>query len=206
MIPKRHGSHVTAARIEAYPIMMTTITEAVRDISVTRLFLFVRRTDDLASACQQVEEFLAFCRSRQSDPFANERFLGAWVDEHTVTSLPQEWVRPLSATQTLLLTMREIFALWGIWSVASIEAVCLETNEGMALSHNLVLDALVALTQGDAGTFGSYSPVFARGTPMEQVHAEIKQLNFLYPLRIAGPIYCDPDTGALSLQDELSCH
>ena len=36
--------------------------------------------------------------------------------------------------------------------------------------------------------------------------AEIKQLNFLYPLRIAGPVYCDPDTGALSLQDEFSCH
>ncbi|MBU2819279.1 hypothetical protein HF282_17615, partial [Acidithiobacillus ferrooxidans] len=69
--------------------MMTTITEAGRDISVTRLFLFVRRTDDLASACQQVEEFLAFCRSRQSDPFANERFLGVWVEEHIVTSLPQ---------------------------------------------------------------------------------------------------------------------
>ena len=201
-----HGSHVTAARIEAYPIMMTTITEAVWDISITRLFLFVRRTDDLASACQQVEEFLAFCRCRQSDGFANERFLGAWVDEHTITSLPQEWVRPLSATQTLLLTMREIFALWGIWSVASIEAVCLETNERMALSHNLLLDALIALTPGDTGTVGVYSPVFARGTPMEQVHAEIKDLNILYPLRIAAPIFCDPDTGGLSLQGEWLHH
>lgn len=206
MRPKRHGSHVTTARMEVYCVMMTTITETVRDISVTRLFLFVRRTDDLASACQQVEEFLAFCRSRQSDPYANERFLGTWVDGHIITSLPQEWVRPLSATQTLFLTMREIFALSGVWSVASMEAVCLETNEGMALSHNLVLDALIALTQGDARTVGSYLPVFARGTPMEQVHAEIEQLNFLYPLRIAGPIYYDPDTGALSLQDELSCH
>ncbi|MDD5374625.1 hypothetical protein [Acidithiobacillus sp.] len=185
---------------------MTTITEAVRDVPIARLFLFVRRTDDLASACQQVDEFLAFCRSRQNDSFTNERFLGAWVDKHTVTNLPQEWVRPLSAAQTLLLTMREIFALWGIWSVASIEAVCRETNEGMAFSHNLLLDALIALTQGDTGTVGAYSPVFARGTPMEQVHAEIKQLSLRYPLRIADPIYCDPDTGALSLQDELSCH
>ena len=185
---------------------MTTTTEEVRDVPIARLFLFVRRTDDLASACQQVEAFLAFCRSRQSDSFANERFLGAWVDKHTVTSLPQEWVRPLSATQTLLLTMREIFALWGIWSVASIEAVCRETNEGMAFSHNLLLDALFALTQGDTGTVGAYSPVFARGTPMEQVHAEIKQLNHLYPLRIAGPIFCDPDTGSLSLQGEWLRH
>ncbi|MBN6742159.1 hypothetical protein [Acidithiobacillus ferrivorans] len=185
---------------------MTTITEAVQDVSVARLFLFVRRADDLASACRQVEEFLAYCRSRPSDSFANERFLGAWVDKHTVTNLPQEWGRPLSATQTLLLTIREIFALWGIWSVASIEAVCRETNEGMGFSHNLLLDALIALTQGDTGTVGVYSPVFARGTPMEQVHAEIKQLTLRYPLRIADPIYCDPDTGALSLQDELSCH
>ena len=185
---------------------MTTISGEVRDVLVTHLFLFVRRMDDLASACQQVEEFLAFCRSRQSDLFANERFLGVWVGEHTVTSLPQEWVRPLSATQTLLLTMREIFALWGIWSVASIEAVCLETNERMVLTHNLLLDALIALTPGDTRTVGVYSPVFARGTPMEQVHAEIKELNILYPLRIAAPIFCDPDTGALSLQDELSCH
>ena len=185
---------------------MTTITEAVRDVPVERLFLFVRRRDDLDSACRQVEEFLAFCRSRQSDSFANERFLGAWVDEHTFTSLPQEWVRPLSATQTLLLTMREIFALWSIWSVASIEAVCRETSERMALSHDLLLDALIALTQGDARAVGTYSPVFARGTPMEQVHAEIKQLSLRYPLRIADPIYCDPDTGALSLQGEWLRH
>ncbi|MDA8152459.1 MAG: hypothetical protein M0003_07050 [Acidithiobacillus sp.] len=185
---------------------MTTITETVRDAPVTRLFLFVRRTDDLAHACQQVGEFLAFRRCHKSASLANECFLGAWVDEHTVTSFPQEWARPLSATQTLLLTMREIFALWGIWSVASIEAVCLETNEGMALSHNLLLDALIALTQGNTGTIGAYSPVFARGTPMEQVHAEIKQLNHLYPLRIGGPIYCDPGTGNLSLRDKLLCH
>ncbi|MBW9247942.1 MAG: hypothetical protein GJU72_02380 [Acidithiobacillus ferriphilus] len=186
--------------------MMTTITEAVRDVPVACLFLFVRRTDDLANACQQVEAFLAFCRSRQGDSFANERFLGVWVDEHTVTSLPQEWVWPLSATQTLLLTIRETFALWGIWSIASIEAVCRETNEGMGLSHNLLLDALIALTQENTGTVGAYSPVFARGTPVEQVYAEINQLNLRYPLRIADPIYCDPDTGALSLRDELSCH
>ncbi|MBN6740697.1 hypothetical protein JKG47_09170 [Acidithiobacillus sp. MC6.1] len=186
--------------------MMTMITEAVRDVPVARLFLFVRRMDDLASACRQVEEFLAFCRSRQSDSFANECFLGAWVDEHTVTSLPQDWVRPLSTTQTLLLTMREIFALWGIWSVASIDAVCLETNEGMALSHNLLLDALIALTQGDTGTVGAYSPVFARGTPMEQVHSEINQLSHRYPLRVAGPIFGDPDTGGLSLQGECLRH
>ncbi|MBU2752513.1 hypothetical protein HER14_16690 [Acidithiobacillus thiooxidans] len=166
--------------------MMTTITETVRDVPLARLFLFVRRTDDLASACQQVEEFLAYCRSRPSDSFVNERFLGAWVDEHTVTSLPQKWVRPLSA--------------------ASIEVVCRETNEGMAFPHNLLLDALITLTQGGTATVGAYSPVFARGTPMEQVHAEIKQLSLRYPLRIADPIYCDPDTGALSLQDELSCH
>ncbi|MEY2333853.1 hypothetical protein GL267_008765 [Acidithiobacillus ferrianus] len=185
---------------------MTTITETVRDAPVTRLFLFVRGTDDLANACQQVGEFLAFRRCHKSASLANECFLGAWVDEHTVTSFPQEWARPLSATQTLLLTMREIFALWGIWSVASIEAVCLETNERMALSHNLLLDALTALMQGNTGTIGSYSPVFACGTPMEQVHAQINQLNHLYPLRIGGPLYCDPGTGNLSLQDKLLYH
>jgi hypothetical protein len=173
---------------------------------MTNLLIFVRTTDDLVRACPQVEEFLAFCRSRQSGSFANGRLLGAWIDEHTVTKLPQEMEPRLPSNQTILLAVRETFALWGIWAVASIAPACLETKAGMELSHDMVLDALIGLARGDSGRAGRYSPVFARDTPKEQVRAEIKRLNIHYPLRIAGPIYYDPVTGGLFLQNERLCH
>ena len=185
--------------------MRTNANEA-QDGQMTNLLIFVRTTNDLVRACPQVEEFLAFCRSRQSGSFANGRLFGAWIDEHTVTKLPQEMELQLPSNQTILLAVRETFALWGIWAVASIEPVCLETKAGMELSHDMVLDALIALARCDTGRAGRYSPVFARDTPKEQVRAEIKRLNIHYPLRIAGPIYYDPVTGGLSLQDERLCH
>ena len=181
--------------------MRTNANEA-RDGQITNLLIFVRTTDDLVRACRQVEEFLAFCRSRQSDSFANGRLLGAWIEEHTVTKLPQEMELWLPSKQTVLLTVRETFALWGTWAVASIEPVCLETKAGMELSHDMVLDALIALTRGDSGQVGRYSPVFTRDMPKKQVHAEIKRLNVHYPLRIAGPICYDPVTGGLSVDEE----
>lgn len=181
--------------------MRTNANEA-RDGQVTNLLIFVRRTDDLVRACRQVEEFLAFCRSRQSDSFANGRLLGAWIEEHTVTKLPQEMELRLPSKQTVLLTVRETFALWGTWAVALIEPVCLETKAGMELSHDMVLDALIALARGDSGRVGRYSPVFTRDMPKKQVHAEIKRLNVHYPLRIAGPICYDPVTGGLSVDEE----
>lgn len=179
--------------------MRTNANEA-RDGQITNLLIFVRTTDDLVRACRQVEEFLAFCRSRQSDSFANGRLLGAWIEEHTVTKLPQEMELWLPSKQTILLTVRETFALWGSWAVASIEPVCLETKAGVELSHDMVLDALIA--RGDTGRIGRYSPVFVRDTPKKQVGAEIRRLNIHYPLRIAGPIYYDPVAGGLSVEEE----
>ncbi|MHB1530832.1 hypothetical protein [Acidithiobacillus sp.] len=181
--------------------MRTNANEAW-DGQITNLLIFTRTTDDLVRTCRQVEEFLAFCRSRQSGSFANGRLLGAWIEEHTVNKLPQEMELRLPSNQTILLTVRETFALWGIWAVASIEPVCLETKAGMELSHDMVLDALIALARGDTGRVGCYSPVFTRDLPKKQVHAEIKRLNIHYPLRIAEPIYYDPVTGGLSVDEE----
>ncbi|QFX95152.1 hypothetical protein GCD22_00667 [Acidithiobacillus thiooxidans ATCC 19377] len=76
----------------------------------------------------------------------------------------------------------------------------------MKLSHDMMLDALIGLARGDSGRAGRYSPVFARDTLKEQVRAEIKRLNIHYPLRIARPIYYDPVTGGLFLQNERLCH
>lgn len=205
MKPKRRGDRTASARNELDRTMRTN-TNTGRDGQATSLLLFVRTTDDLARACRQVEEFLAFCRSRQSASFANGRLLGAWIDEHTVIKLPQEMELRLPSNQTILLAVRETFALWGIWTVLSIKATHLETRAGMELSHDMVLDAMISLARGAAGAGGRYSPVFAPDTPKEQVRAEIKRLNIHYPLRIAGPIYYDPVTGGLSLENERLCH
>ncbi|MHB1591810.1 MAG: hypothetical protein ACYCTW_09795 [Sulfuricella sp.] len=166
------------------------------------LLLFIRTAGDLGPACRQVGEFLAFCRSRQSGSFANERLLGAWIDEHAVTELPQEMELRLPTNEVIMLAVRETFSLCGVWTVASIEPVCLETKAGMALSHDMVFDALFALARGDTGRVGRCSPAFARDTPKKQVRAEIKRLNTRYPLRIEQSIYYDPVTGGLSLDEE----
>ncbi|QKE41202.1 MAG: hypothetical protein HO274_07705 [Ferrovum myxofaciens] len=173
---------------------------------VTNLLLFVRTTDDLARSCRQVEEFFAFCRNRQSGSFADGRLLGAWIDEHAVTELPQEMELRLSTNDVVMLAVRETFSLWGVWSVASIEPMCMETKAGVELSHDRVFDALFAFTRGDSESIGRYSPAFAHDTSKKQVRAEIKRLNTRYPLRIEQPIYYDPVTGELSLQNERLHH
>ena len=184
--------------------MRTTAHETRVGRVTSLLLLFIRATDDLVYAYQQVEEFLAFCRSRQSGSFADGQLLGAWIDEHAVTELPQELTLRLPTNKVIMLAVRETFSLWGVWSVVSIEPPCLETKAGMELSHDLVLDALLALARGDTGRVGRYSPAFARDTPKKQVCTEIKRLNTRYPLRIERPIYYDPVTGGLSLDEEWS--
>ena len=182
--------------------MRTTAHETRISRVTSLLLLFIRTADDLVYACRQVEEFLAFCRSRQSGSFADGRLLGAWIDEHAVTELPQELALQLPTNKAIMLAVRETFSLWGVWSVASIEPPRLETKVGMELSHDLVLNALLALARGDTGKVGRYSPAFARDTPKKQVCTEIKRLNTRYPLRIERPIYYDPVTGGLSLDEE----
>jgi len=101
-----------------------------------------------------------------------------------------------------LFAIRETSALWGIWAVAWIEPVCLETGTAVDLAHDMVLDALLGSARCDIGRTGRYSPAFARDTPVKQVHAQTKRLNVRYPLRIERPIYIDPVTGGLSLENE----
>ncbi|MHB8390231.1 MAG: hypothetical protein ACYDBH_11710 [Acidobacteriaceae bacterium] len=186
---------------------MRTSTHETRIGRVTSLLLlFIRTASDLGHACRQMEEFLAFCRSRQSGSFADGRLLGAWIDEHTVTDLPQEMELRLPTNEVILLAVRETFSLQGVWAVTSIEPVHLETKPDMELSHDMVFDALFALAQGDTGRIGRYSPAFPRGTPKKQVRAEIRRLNTRYPLRIEQPIYYDPATSGLSLQNERLRH
>lgn len=170
------------------------------------LLLFVHTAGDLGPACQQVGEFLAFCRSRQSGSYADGRFLGAWIDERTVTDLPLEMELRLPTNEVIMLAVREIFSLSGVWAVVSVESVCLETTAGMELSHDMVFDALFAFAQGDTGRVGRYAPAFVCDTSEKQVRAEIKRLNSRYPLRIEKPIYYDPVTGELSLQNEHLRH
>jgi len=203
MKPKQREDLAALARNELeMGHTMRTNTEEARDGHVTSLLLFVRTADDLARACREVGELFASCRCRRSGSFADRRILGAWIDEHAVTELPQGLNLRLPSNQTILLAVRETFALWGIWAVALIESVCLETKAGMELSHDIVLDALIALEQCDTAKVGRYLPAFARDTPKKQVRAEIKRLNIRYPLQIEQPIYYDPVTGKLSLQKE----
>jgi hypothetical protein len=181
---------------------MRTNAEEVRDEKVTSLLLFVRRAGDLARACRDAEELFASRRCHRDASFTNGRVLGAWIDERAVTKLPQGLTLRLP-NRTVLLAVRETFALWGIWTITLIESMCLETKTDMELSHDIVLDALIAFEQSGVGR---YSPAFVRGTPKKQVGAEIKRLNTNYPFRIAWPIYYDSAAGRLILHNERLHH
>lgn len=166
------------------------------------LLLFIRTAGDLDPVCRQVGDFLAFCRSRQGDSFADGRLLGAWIDEHAVTEPPQNMELRLPANEVIMLTILETFSLCDVWAVASIQPVHFGTKAGTTLSHNVVFDALFAVTHGNTETGGHYSHAFTLDTPKKHVRAEIKQLNTRCPLWIERPIYYDPVTSRLSLDEE----
>ena len=176
-------------------------THEVWNDRVPSLLLFVRATDDLARTCRQAGEFIGFCRQRQSGSFADGRLLGAWIDEQTVTELPQEMALRLPSREVVTVTLRETFSLYGVWAVASIEFSSLGTRGNVELSHNGVFDALSTVAPGHAESGSRYSPAFACDTPEKQVRAAIRRLDSRYPLRIAQPIYYDPVTGGLSLRN-----
>jgi len=182
-------------------LTMRTNADDVQPRAGASLLLFVRAADDLARACREAGELLAF-RHRRSGLPANRRVYGAWIHEHTITDIPQRLDLPRSAGETVMFAIRETSALWGIWAVAWIEPVCLETGTAVDLAHDMVLDALLGSARCDIGRTGRYSPAFARDTPVKQVHAQTKRLNVHYPLRIERPIYIDPVTGGLSLENE----
>ncbi len=186
--------------------IMRTNAEDGPSGKATSLLFFVGSVSNLDRACKDAEELFACRRHHPNDSFTNGRVLGAWIDAQAVNDIPQGLTLRLPTNQTILLEIRETFALWGIWAVALIETVCLETRAGMVLSHEMILDALIASQLCDTVEVGRYSPAFVRDMPKLQVDAEIKRLNTHYPCRIADPIYYDSDAGRLILHNEPVSH
>ena len=75
---------------------------------------------------------------------------------------------------------------------------------GTRLSPAALPDALLSLSRrGDAVQKpGFYAPVPPRGTPKAQTNDELRRLRARSPLRIAEPVFHDPDTGLLFLDEE----
>ena len=165
------------------------------------LLLFVCSTDDLASACREAGKFLAFRRRKAGrDPHDNH-VMGIWIHRGVVMEAPARLALRLSTGETLEAAVTESFGLSGIWEFGRIEPVeGGPTDWGARLSP----DALLSLSlRGDAVQKpGYYAPVFPRGTPKAQTNDELRRLHARYPLRIAGPVFHDPDTGLLSLDGE----
>lgn len=71
-----------------------------------------------------------------------------------------------------------------------------------ALSRRVAL-VLSLSRRGDAADkAGAHAPVAAVSTHEAQFDGELKRLRARYPLRIAGPVSHDPDTGLLSRGEE----
>ncbi|MHB1566727.1 MAG: hypothetical protein ACYCXG_08445 [Acidiferrobacter sp.] len=163
------------------------------------LLIFVRSVGDIREACAQIEAFLAFCRHHPKGSWARRPLLGAWIDEHAVTDFPEQWKLRSPTHGVVTVTVQETFSRGDLWTIVSFAHTGLETEGGSELSHDKVIDALLAAAPDATG---GYSPIFARGTPKSQVRAEVSRLNARYPSLIEPWLYYDPVTGALTLAEE----
>ena len=153
------------------------------------LLLFVRSTDDLAPACREARKFLAFRRRKADRDSHNDHVMGIWIHPGMV----------MEAAVT------ESFGLSEIREFGRIEPVeGGPADWGARLSPDALPDALLSLSRrGDAVQEpGFYAPVFPRGTPKAQTNDELRRLHARYPLHIAEPVFHDPDTGLLFLDEE----
>ena len=111
----------------------------------------------------------------------------------------------LSTGETLEAAVTESFGFLGIWEFGRIEPVeGGPADRGARLSRDALPDALLSPLRRDDAVqkAGFYAPVFPFGTPKAQINDELRHLHARYPLRIVGPVFHDPDTGLLSLDEE----
>ncbi len=169
------------------------------------LILFVRSTDALAPACREAGKFLAFQRHKAGWEPHDDCVMGIWIQPGMVMHAPSRLTLRRPAGETFEVAVTESFGLSGIWEFGRIEPV----EEGPAdcgarLSREALPDALLSLPRrGDAEqTAGFYAPVFPLGTGKAQIYDELRRLRARYPMRIAGPVFHDPDTGLLSLDEK----
>ncbi len=169
------------------------------------LLLFVRSTDDLAPACREAGKFLAFRRRKAGRDTHDDHIMGIWIHRGMVMEAPSRLTLRRPAGETFAAAVTESFGLSGIWEFGRIEPVeGGPADRGARLSRDALPDALLSLSRrGDAADQpGFYAPVFPRGTPKAQINDELRRLHARYPLRIAGPVFHDPATGLLSLDEE----
>ena len=169
------------------------------------LLLFVRSTDDLALARRDAGKFLAFRRRKAGRDPHDDRVMGIWIHRRMITEAPSRLTLRLPTGETFEVAVTESFGLSGIWEFGRIEPVKGGPADwGARLSPDALPDALLSLSRrGDvADKSGFYAPVFPLGTPEAQINDELRRLHARYPLRIAGPVFHNPDTGRLSLDEE----
>lgn len=169
------------------------------------LLLFVRSADDFAPACWDAGKFLAFRRREAGRDPHDYRILGVWIHRRMITEAISRLTLRLPTGVTFEVAVTESFGLSGIWEFGRIEPVEGGLADwGARLSPDALPDALLSLYRRSdaADKSGFYAPVFPLGTPKAQISDELRRLHARYPLRIAGPVFHDPDTGLLSRNEE----
>ncbi len=166
------------------------------------LLLLVHSIDDLAPTCREAGKFLAFRRRKAGRNPQDNHVMGTWIHSGMAMEAPSRLALRLYTGETLEAAVTESFGLSGIWEFGRIEPVDGGPAQwGARLSRDALPGALLSLSRrGDAADPpGIYAPVFSRGTPEAQINDELRRLHGRYPLRIAGPVFHDHDTGLLSL-------
>lgn len=169
------------------------------------LLLFVRSTDDLASACREAGKFLAFRRRKAGRDPHDDHVMGIWIHRGTVMEAPSRLALRLSTGETLEAAVPESFGLSGIREFGRIEPVeGGPADWGARLSSDALPDALLSRSRRDDAVQkpGFYAPIFTRRTPKAQTNDERRRLPTCFPLRIAGPVFQEPDTELLFLDEE----
>ena len=110
--------------------------------------------------------------------------------------------RPMSSMSRALTDTMAASDAWLFWA-GSILGSALRIPPKRSLP-DASPDALLSLSRRRDAVQepGFYAPVFPRGTPKAQTNDELRRLRARSPLRIAGPVFHDPDTDLLFLDEE----
>lgn len=170
----------------------------------------IRSANDVVSAIEGANEFLAYRRRYFPEPREGDEVLGIWLRRELDADLPV-WLSlgaigacarlegkcgeaPLARGLTEEAGgIRESFSLSGLWSLCWMDGPCLREAQSARQRRNRILDALVKDAAMEPGAF---LPIFDATETSDAVEAMLKELRAQHPELISATWFIgDRDRG-----------
>ena len=143
---------------------------------MSMLFL-IRSADDVRSAAEAANEFLAYRRRHFPEPREVDEVLGIWVRGELDADLGEAPVG-----------IRESISLSGLWSLSWIDGAFLKDAKTARERRNRILDGLV---KDSATQPRAFSPVFDATETSDGVEAMLQELRAKHPDLISTTWFID---------------